>query len=142
MRVALNCSNDTTAPAAQLSRQRNKRAEIRRMEPKESWRSGTRLLAVRRFTRSPPAVAQVDGRLFRIFVDVWGQRALLQRVAQLGAEKAAGRVAGDAGIETINQIAHHGRIFIDYLGEYLEVVVVDDGADLSNPGRGRGRTFR
>jgi hypothetical protein len=26
---------------------------------------------------------------------------------------------------------HHGRIFIDYVGEYLEAVVIDNGVDLS-----------
>ena len=76
----------------------------------------------------------MGGCLFSTFVDVWRQSALLQRIAQLGAKKTTGRVAGDTGIETINQIVHHGRIFVDYVGEYLEVVVIDNGVDLSIQG--------
>ena len=79
-------------------------------------------------------VAQVGGCLLRTFVDVRSHRTLLQRIAQLGAKKTTRRVAGDTGVETINQIAHHGRVFIDYVGKYLEIVVIDNRVDLSAQG--------
>ena len=49
MRVALNCSKDTTTPKMQLSRLYNKRAQNEaELEPGEFQRSGVDLLAVRR----------------------------------------------------------------------------------------------
>ena len=76
----------------------------------------------------------MGGRLFCTFVDVGRQRAFLQRVAQFGAKKTTGRVAGDTGIETIHQVVDHGRVFIDYVREYLEAVVIDNGVNLSTQG--------
>src|SRR4249919_360259 len=58
-------------------------------------------------------------------------RALLQRLTQFGPKKTTRRVAGNTGVEAIDQIANHGRIFIDNVGKYLEIVVIDNGVDRS-----------
>src|SRR4051794_1310977 len=79
-------------------------------------------------------IVQMDGRLFRTFVNVRNHRALLQRAAQFGSKKTTGLVTGHTRIETINETANHRRILIDYVGEYLEIVVVDNNVDLATQG--------
>ena len=74
---------------------------------------------------------EAGGCLFCTFVDMRGQRPLLQGVAQLGAKKTARGVAGDAQVKAIHEAAHHGRVFVDDVGVDFEVVVINDGVDLS-----------
>jgi hypothetical protein len=52
-------------------------------------------------------VAQMGGCLVSTFVNVRGHRSLLQCIAQFGSKKTTRRVAGNTGVETINQIANH-----------------------------------
>src|SRR5262245_7727509 len=69
---------------------------------------------------------QMSARLFRALVDVRSDGAATERIAQLSPEKATGRVAGSAGVKSIGKIAHHGRVFVNYVGKNFEIVVVDD----------------
>src|SRR5690348_16509518 len=58
-------------------------------------------------------------------------RAPAESVAQLGAQKAARRVAGRTRVKSIGEIAHHRRVLVDDIRENIEIVVVDDDVDLS-----------
>jgi hypothetical protein len=58
-----------------------------------------------------------------------GDAALLQRLAELDTQEAAGCVARDAGIEPVHQVAHRGRVFVEQLGRNGEIIVVDNGVD-------------
>jgi hypothetical protein len=59
-------------------------------------------------------------------VDMRCDRALLQRVAQLSAQETAGRIAGDAGVEAVDEAPHHRRVFVNDVGEDFEIIVIDD----------------
>src|SRR5215470_7700538 len=76
-------------------------------------------------------LAQVGACLLCALVDMRGHRAPLQRIAQLGTQKAVGRVASGAGVISIGQIAHHCRVLVDDVRQYCEVVVVDDDVNLA-----------
>jgi hypothetical protein len=58
-----------------------------------------------------------------------GHATLFQRLAKLHPQEAAGRIARDAGMETVHQTARRGRILVEQLGQNGEIVVVDYRVD-------------
>src|SRR6266436_2177335 len=59
---------------------------------------------------SPFDVAPIRLRFIGAFEDMRGDAAFFQSFAELDAQEARGGVAGDAGIKTLGQAAHHRRI--------------------------------
>src|SRR5271157_2463087 len=79
--------------------------------------------------RLPRLLPPVLPRLRRALEDVRGDAALLQRLAELHPPEAARRVARDAGIKAVDDLAHHGGVFVEELRQDGEIVIVDDGVD-------------
>src|SRR5262245_4123387 len=67
-------------------------------------------------------LTQMRVRLFGALIDMRRHLTILERIAQLGSQEAARRVARDAGIEAIDQVAHHRGIFVHDVREDLEIV--------------------
>src|SRR5215471_14954007 len=77
-------------------------------------------------TNLPLERSQLTARFLCAFVDVRREAALVQRLAQLGAKKAAGRVTRDAGVVPVDEVFHHLGIRFDHVRKDREVVVIDD----------------
>src|SRR5215510_13208979 len=75
--------------------------------------------------------AHVSAGLVCAFIDMGRQCPLAQRVAELGAQKAVGRIAGGTGVKPVGKIAHHCRVIVKNIGVDAEIVVVDDHMDLA-----------
>ena len=73
----------------------------------------------------------MGARLVGTLVNMRRDRASTESVAQLGAQKATGRIAGRTSVKPIGEIAHHRRVLVDDVGENIEIVVVDDDVDFS-----------
>ena len=68
--------------------------------------------------------------LLRSLEDVRRDGTPIERVSQLAAQEAVGRIARRARIEPVHQIAHHRGILVDNVREDGEILIVDDRLDL------------
>jgi len=82
----------------------------------------------------PLHLVQVAPSLVRGLVDMRGQLATPEGLAELGPEKAARRIARHARVVVIRQIPDHVGVVVSQLGRHAEVVVVDDRINLAPEG--------
>ena len=95
-----------------------------------SLRLGLRLASPASLPNLLPSISRK--RIFcfgRAFVDMRGDAAFLQRVAELHAQEAGRRIARDIDVVFVHQAPHHGRMGVEQIGFDGEIVVVDDGVD-------------